>query len=160
MKRQIKFVLPAATIAVALLLAFGCSNEERQKLEAEHQVNKEEATINRDADFTDREWNEGVRYANKGYDQLTEFGTKLDTVEPKRAKLHLEMATRDFSDALTHFAKSEVGKDRQGAINDVKSGVEALNRADKELDEGRTDSAQDHYDKANEYFAKAADILQ
>ncbi len=160
MKRQIKFVLPAMTIAVALILAFGCSKAERQEIEAENQVEEEESKIDRDADYGDEEWNEGVNYANKGYDQLSEFGTKLDKAEPERAKLHLERATKDFSDALTHFAKSEVGPDRQGAINDIKSGVEALNRADKELDEGRTDSAQDHYDKANEYFAKAADILQ
>lgn len=160
MKRSIKFFLPAATIAVALMLASGCSKAERQEAQAEHQVEKEETKIDRDADYTDREWNEGVKYANKGYDEMGDFDTKFFKDEPERAKLHLEKASKDFSDALTHFAKSEVGKDRQGAINDLNSGVDALDKAYKELDEGRVDSAQSHYDKANEYFAKAADILQ
>ena len=160
MKRWIQFVVPAVMIAVVLLLASGCSKAGRQEAKAEHQVEKEEAKMDRDADFRDHEWNEAVKYANKGYDQLGEFDTKVFKDEPERAKLHLEKASKDFSDALTHLAKSEVGKDRQGAINDLKAGVDALDKAYKEVDEGRIDSAESHYDKAVEYFNKAADILQ
>jgi len=160
MKRWIQFVLPAVVIAATLLLSSGCSKTERQEARTEHQVEKEEAKMDRDADFRDHEWNEAVKYANKGYDQLGEFDTKVFKDEPERAKLHLEKASKDFSDALTHLAKSEVGKDRQGAINDLNSGVDALDKAYKELDEGRIDSAESHYDKAVEYFNKAADILQ
>ena len=160
MRRWIQFVLPAVIIAVVLLPAAGCSKAERQEAKAEYQVEKEEAKMVQDADYRDYEWDEAVKYANKGYDQLGDFDTKLFKDEPERAKLHLEKASKDFSDALTHLAKSEVGKDRQGAINDLNSGVDALDKAFKELDEGRIDSAESHYDKAVEYFNKAADILQ
>jgi hypothetical protein len=160
MRCQIRYVLPAVVIAATLVLASGCSKAERQEAKAEHQVKKEERKMDRDADYRDHEWNEAVKYANKGYTQLNDFDNKLAEVEPDRAKRHLEKASKDFSDALTHLAKSEVGKDRQAAIDDLNSGVDALNKAYKELDEGRIDSAQSHYDKANEYFAKAADILQ
>ena len=160
MKRWIQFVLPAVVIGVALLLASGCSKAERQEAKAEYQAEEEVAKVERDLDYRDEEWNEAVRYANKGYDQLDKFDTKVFKDEPERAKLHLEKASKDFSDALTHLAKSEVGENRQGAVNDLNAGVDALDKAYQEMDEGRIDSAQSHYDKAVEYFNKAADILQ
>ena len=134
MKRQIKFVVPAVAITLTVMLGFGCSKSERQEVKAEHEVKKEQKEITRDADYRDKEWNEAVTYANKGYEQLDEFDKKLSEMEPRGAKRHLEKAAKDFSNALTHLEKSEVGKAREGAINDLNSGVDALNKAYKELD--------------------------
>jgi len=160
MRRRIKFVVPAVAIALSLTLGFGCSKSERQEVKAEHEVKKEEKQMNRDAEFRDKEWDEAVNYANKGYEHLDEFDKKLNEMEPRRAKRHLEKAAKDFSEALTHLEKSEVGKGRQGAIKDLNSGVDALNKAYKELDEGKVDAAQLHFDKANGHFAKAEATLQ
>jgi tetratricopeptide (TPR) repeat protein len=171
MKHSIKLLVPLVAISFAVGLASGCSKTERQEMEAAHEEKKEEKAevkaekqeekaIEKDADYRDKEWNEAVKYANKGYEQLGDYDKKLNKMQPRRAKLHLEKATKDFSDALTHLAKSEVGKARQDAIDDLNSGVDELNKAYKELDEGRVDAAQLHYDEANKHFAEAADILQ
>jgi len=171
MKHSIKLLVPLVAISFAVGLASACSKTERQELKAEHEEKneekaevkaekKEEKAIEKDADYRDKEWNEAVKYANKGYEQLGDYDKKLNEMKPRRAKLHLERARKNFSDALTHLAKSEVGKARQGAIDDLNSGVDELNKAYKELDEGRVDAAQLHYDEANKHFAEAADILQ
>jgi len=159
MKCEIGFAGPAVAVALALVVGFGCSKAERQEIKAQHEVDKEEAEIVRDAEYRVDQWDEAVRYANKGYDQLDEFDTKYFKDEPRRARMHLEKAAKDFRDALTHFAKCEVGEDRQGAVNDLNAGVDALDKAYKEFDEGRVDAAQSHYDTACEYFAKAETIL-
>ncbi len=109
--------------------------------------------------YDDHEWNVGVKAANKGYHQLDDVDTKVFKDEPKRAKIHLEKALNDFSSALTHFAKAEVGLDGQKAIKDVDAAVGQLNTCCDEIDAGNYDSAQSHYDKAANYFAKATDIL-
>lgn len=160
MKRLIKFVVPAVAISLAVMLGSGCSKTERQEIKAEHEVKKEQKEVTRDANYRDKEWDEAVKYANKGYGQLADFDKKVDKMEPERAKLHIEKASKDFSEALTHLAKSEVGKDRESAINHLNSGVDALNKAYKELDEGRVDAAQLHFDEANGDFDKANAILQ
>jgi len=116
--------------------------------------------MDKDAKYKDYEWNEGVKYANKGYHQLDDFDTKYFKDEPERAKLHLERAAKDFDSALTHFAKSEVGSDGQKAIKDLNSAVNQLSTANNAFDAGNFDSAQSHYDKASEYFAKADAILE
>ncbi len=115
--------------------------------------------MNMDADYKDFEWNEAVKYAGKGLDQLSDFDYKLSEVEPDRAKSHLKKAVKDFDDALTHLGKSVVGTEGKAAINDLNSGVDELNKAYDELDKGNIDSAQSHYDKANTDFGKAANIL-
>jgi tetratricopeptide (TPR) repeat protein len=160
MKRRIRFAGPAVAITFTMMLGFGCSKAERQEIKAEYQVKKEEAKMDTDAKYSGYEWKEGVKYANKGYDQLSDFDTKVFKDEPERAKLHLERAAKDFDSSLTHFGKSEVGLDGQKAIKDFNSGVDALNTAYNELDAGNIDSAQSQYDKASEYFAKADAILQ
>ena len=76
--------------------------------------------------YDDHEWNVGVKAANKGYHQLDDVDTKVFKDEPKRAKIHLEKALNDFSSALTHFAKAEVGLDGQKAIKDVDAAVGQL----------------------------------
>ena len=44
--------------------------------------------------------------------------------------------------------------------DDLNAGVDSLNKAYKEVDEGKIDAAQLHYDEANKRFAEAAEILQ
>jgi len=171
MRDSIKFLVPLAAISLAVVLASGCSKEKREEIHTEHEYRREEKAeahaekqavkaVEKDAEYRDEEWNEAVKYANKGYEQLGDYDKKLSEMKPRRAKLHLERARKDFSDALTHLAKSEVGEGRQDAIDDLNAGVDSLNKAYKELDEGRVDAAQLHYDKANKHFAEAADILQ
>ncbi len=160
MKRRVKFVGPAVAITIIMMLGFGCSEAERQEMKAEHQVDKTEAKMDRDADYTDFQWDEGVKFANKGYHQLDDFDTKYFKDEPDRATMHLEKAAKDFDKALTHFAKSEVGIDGQKAIKDLQSAVDQLNKSSNEFDAGNMDSAQSHYNNASDYFAKADAILQ
>ena len=160
MKRRIRFAGPAVAITMIMMLGFGCSKAEQQEIKAEYQVEKEEAKMDKEATYSDYEWNEGVKYANKGYDQLSDFDTKVFKDEPERAKLHLEKAAKTFDSSLTHFAKADVGQDGQKSIKAFNSGVDALNTSLNEFDAGNIDSAQSHYDKASEYFAKADAILQ
>lgn len=171
MRRSITFLVPLAAISLAGVLAFGCSKEKREEIHTEHEYRREEKAeahaereavkaVEKDVEYRDEEWNEAVKYANKGYEELGDYDKKLNEMEPRRAKRHLEKANKDFSNALTHLAKSEVGEARQDAINDLNAGVDALDKAYKELDEGRVDAAQLHYDEANKNFAEAAEILQ
>ena len=171
MTHSIQFLVSAVAISFAVTLGAGCSKTERQEMKAEHEEKKEEKAeakaekqqekaVEKDAAYRDEEWNEAVKYANKGYEQLGDYDKKLNEMKPRRAKLPLEKASKDFSDALTHLAKSEVGEGRQDAIDDLNAGVDSLNKAYKEVDEGRIDAAQLHYDEANKRFSEAAEILQ
>ena len=54
----------------------------------------------------------------------------------------------------------KVGRERQGAIDDINAGNEALDQAYKDFGEGKVDMAQSQLDKANEDFARAASKLQ
>ena len=171
MRHSIKLLVSLVPIALAVGLATGCSKTEREEIHVEHEDRRaekaearaekqEEKAIEKDVAYRDKEWDEAVEYAKKGYEELGDYDKKLSEMKPRRAKLHLEKANKDFSDALTHLAKSEVGRARQDAIDDLSSGVDELDKAYKELDEGRIDAAQLHYDEANKHFAEAADILQ
>ena len=84
----------------------------------------------------------------------------LSEMEPRRAKRHLDKAVKNFRDALAHLEKSEVGKPRQSAIGGLSSGVEKLDKAYAELDEGRVDAAQKQLDMASRPLAKAEKTLQ
>ena len=53
--------------------------------------------MGRDERFRDHEWNEALKYANKGHDQLGDFDTKVFKDEPERAQLYLEKASKDSS---------------------------------------------------------------
>ncbi len=159
MRRQIRFVGPAIAVIFALALGFGCSKAERQEMKDEHAVNKAANEAVRDANYRDDQWNDAVRYVNKGYDQMDDFDTKVFYDEPELAKMHLKKASKDFSDALSHFAKSEVGKGRQKAVDDLNSAVDALDKAYDELDKGDADAAESHYNTAVEYFDKAEGVL-
>jgi hypothetical protein len=109
--------------------------------------------------FENRQWNDAVREAKRGYKQLSDFDWKVEEAEPKRAASHLRKALDDFNSALTHIAKAEVGLDQKGAVDDVNRGVEELNSAVTDLDNGEVSSAQRHYDEAVSNFGKADVIL-
>ena len=160
MKSHIQFVVPAVVISFALMLGSGCSKTEREEIKADYEVMKEQKAAARDIDYREKEWNKAIEYANKGYEQLDKFDKNLSKTEPVRVKMHLQKAAKDFSDALTHMEKAEVGKARQGAVDDLNSGVDALNKAYNELDEGRVDAAQLHFDEANRRFSNAQATLQ
>jgi len=61
---------------------------------------------------------------------------------------------------LTHFEKAEIGRERQGAIDDLSTGDKALDKAYEDYLAGNIDAAQSQLDKANEHFARAASKLQ
>jgi hypothetical protein len=67
---------------------------------------------------------------------------------------------RDSSMSFRVFAGAAWQQDRESAVNYLNSGSDALNKAYKELDQGRVDTAQLHFDEANGDFDKANAILQ
>jgi hypothetical protein len=130
--------------------------EERQEARAER---KEERSEKKDEKFENREWNEAIAAAQSAFDQLGDVDMKLDEEEPKRAALHLRKAVDRFKSALTHLEKADVGREQKGAVDDMNLGIKELGDAVTDLEEGKTDSAQRHYDKAAESLSKAESIL-
>ena len=149
MRSKMTFVVMALVLGAAMFLTAGCSEAEREEIKAE-----------RDEAFTEREWDEGVRQVNMGLEQLNAFDQRLAEAEPESAKRHLKKTAEHFSKALTHFEKAEVGRERQGAIDYINAGSDALDKAYKDFDEGKIESAQSQLDKANADFARAASKLQ
>ena len=138
----------AALFAATMILTSGCSDAEREEIKAD----KDEA-------FAERQWGDGVREVNMGLEQLDTFEYRLAEAEPESARRHLKKTAEHFSKALTHFEKAEVGRERQGAINDLNAGSDALDKAYIDFEEGNVESAQVQLDKAHELFAKAAETL-
>jgi len=138
----------AGVAAAAAMLTTGCSPEQREEIKAE-----------RDVAFVDRQWDDGVREAEKGFDQLDAFDRDLAEAEPDFALNHLKKSAEHFDKARTHFAKAEVGREKQGAIDDINAGYDALDKAIGDLEEGKVDSAQAHLDKAYEHFTRADQTL-
>ena len=149
MRGKTTFIVTAAVVATLMILSSGCTQEEREKIEAE-----------RDEAFAERQWDDGVREVNKGLEQLDLFDERLAEAEPESAKRHLEKTSGHFKKALTHFEKAEVGRERQGAIDDLNTGDKALDKAYEDFVAGNIDAAQSQLDKANEHFARAASKLQ
>lgn len=160
MKIRMNIVVPAVAISLTLALGLGCSKTERQEVKAEQAVKKEQKEATEEAAFRDDEWNDAVKSAQRGYEQLAELDEKLSEMEPRRAKRHLDKAAKNFRDALAHLEKSEVGKPRQSAIDGLSSGVDKLDKAYAELDEGRVDAAQEQLDMARRPLARAEKTLQ
>ncbi len=141
MKRMIQLMVPVCVIAAMLVLAAGnVAASDPQK-------------------FTDKQMRLAIKDANHGYEALDKVGTKLEKGKEKSATNHFENAIDDFQQALTHFAKAVVGKDQQGAIDDINSGVNALQKALTSLENGKTDKAQTQYNKAIGYFDQAEAVL-
>ena len=115
--------------------------------------------MSREERFENRQWNDAVRDMKRAYNQLSDFGWKLVEGEPERAARHLRKALDDFSAAMTHVAKADVGEGQKGAVDDVNHGIKELSDTVTALDDGNVDSAQRHYDKAATSFQKAAAIL-
>lgn len=160
MRNRMNIVAPAAAIALMLVMGLGCSKAEQQEAKAEGAVKEEQKKSTDEAGFRDDEWNDAVKSAQRGYEQLAALDEQLSEMEPRRAKRHLDKAAKNFRDALAHLEKSEVGKARQSAIGGLSSGVDKLDKAYAELDEGRVDAAQLHFDKASGPLARAEKTLQ
>ena len=113
----------------------------------------------KDAKFAEKQWNKGVQAVEKGYQQLDAFDESLFESKPDSAGKHLKKAAKQFDKALTCFEKAEVGRENQGAIDDVNHGYDALGKALNDLEKGDVDSARRQLDKANEHFDRAAETL-
>ena len=124
----------------------------RSSPEGKDNVDKEER-------YENRQWNDAVRDAKRAYDQLSKFDWKAWDGKPESAARHLRKALDDFSAAMTHVEKADVGKAQKGAVDDVNRGIKQLDEAVTALDDGNLDSAQRHYDNAANDFDKAAAIL-
>ena len=155
MKRIVMSLVVALVVPAAAVLTSGCSAAQKQELEAE----KAKIKAERDANFRDRQWNDGVRQVNWGLRQLDKFDQKLAEAEPESAVRHLRKASGHFAKAMTHFEKAEVGREKQGAIDDINAGNEALVKAYTDLEEDKVDAAQGQLDKANEHFLRADQTL-
>ena len=149
MRSKMTTVVMALVLGAATVLTAGCSEAEREEIKTE-----------RDEAFAERQWDDGVREVNKGLEQLDLFDERLAEAEPESAKRHLEKTSGHFKKALTHFEKAEVGRERQGAIDDLNTGDKALDKAYEDFVAGNIDAAQSQLDKANEHFARAASKLQ
>jgi len=149
MRGKTTLIVTAAVVATLMIFSSGCTQEEREEIKAE-----------RDEAFAERQWDDGVREVNKGLEQLDLFDERLAEAEPESAKRHLEKTSGHFKKALTHFEKAEVGRERQGAIDDLNTGDKALDKAYEDFVAGNIDAAQSQLDKANEHFARAASKLQ
>ena len=149
MRGKTTLIVTAAVVATLMIFSSGCTQEERGEIKAE-----------RDEAFAERQWDDGVREVNKGLEQLDLFDERLAEAEPESAKRHLEKTSGHFKKALTHFEKAEVGRERQGAIDDLNTGDKALDKAYEDFVAGNIDAAQSQLDKANEHFARAASKLQ
>ena len=115
--------------------------------------------MSREERFENRQWNDAVRDMKRAYNQISDFDWKVEIGEPSSAVRHLRKALKEFDSAMTHVDKAEVGRDQQGAVDDVNRGIKQLTDAVTALDGGNLDSAQRHYDKAAGSFQKAAVIL-
>ena len=141
MKRMIRLMVPVCVIATMLVLAAGTvAASDPQK-------------------FTDKQMRLAIKDANHGYKALDKVDSKLDLGKQKSAANHFENAIDDFQQALSHFAKAVVGKDQQRAIDDIDSGVDALQKALTAMENGKTDKAQKQYNTAIGYFDRAEAIL-
>lgn len=116
-------------------------------------------TASDDQEWADKEYKKAVKDASYGFDELDAMDKDLAKEEPKKAVEHFEAAMDFFEHAINHLAESEVGKEHKGAVNDLKSGNEALDKALNALEDGNLDEAQKHFDKANEYFDAAEAAL-
>lgn len=112
-------------------------------------------TASDDQEWADKEYAKAVKDASYGFDELDEMDNDLAKEEPKKAVEHFEIAMDFFDHALTHLAISEVGKEHKGAVSDLKSGNEELDKALSALKEGKVDDAQKYFDQANQYFDAA-----
>ena len=115
--------------------------------------------MDRDERFDNRQYNDAVRDLKKAYKQFSDFDWKADLDEPKRAVWHLQKSRDDFNAAMTHIAKLDVGREQQGAVNDINKGIKEIESAVTADNNGDVDSAQKHYNKAATEFNKAASIL-
>lgn len=116
--------------------------------------------MSKDERFDNRQWNDATRDLKKAYNQFSDFEWKVELDEPKRAAHHLRKSLDDFNAAMTHVAKVDVGREQQGAVDDLNRGIKQLDGAVTALDNGNIDSAETHYDKAAAEFNKAAAILE
>ena len=109
--------------------------------------------------FENRQWNDAVRDVKRAYSQISTFEWKVAKEEPVRAAKHLKKALNDYTAAMTHIAKADVGESQAGAVDDLNKGIKALDEAVTALDNGEVALAQSHYDKAAACFGKAEGIL-
>lgn len=159
MKSIQSFVVIGAATAVALFLLIGCSQEQQAEIKQEAETIKQEVKVERDAAFQERQWDDGVYQAEKGLEQLDAFDRNLAEADPDGALKHLKKSAEHFDKARTHFAKAEVGREKQGAIDDINHGYDALDKAIADLEAGNVDSAQRQLDKAYDHFAQANQTL-
>lgn len=148
MKRITMTCAAIAGILAMMTLAVACSPEQREEIKAD-----------RDAAFVDRQWDDGVNQAEKGFEQLDAFDRNLAEADADGALRHLKKSAEHFDKARTHFAKAEVGREKQGAIDDINTGYDALDKAIADLESGNVDAAQRQLDKAYDHFAKADQTL-
>ena len=113
----------------------------------------------KDAKFAGKQWSKAVSQFEKGVDQLDAFDESLFQSKPDSARKHLKKAAKCFDKARTHFAKAEVGREKQGAIDDINHGYDALDKAIADFEQGNVDAAQRQLDKAYDHFAKAKQTL-
>ena len=115
--------------------------------------------MSKESRFENRQMDEAYVDYERALHQAKVVGNKIAEDEPNRAAAHLRKALKDLSAAITHVEKAVVGKSYAGAVDAMNKGYKELDETATALDNGETDSAQRHYNKAADSFAKAGDIL-
>jgi len=115
--------------------------------------------MSKESRFENRQMDEAYVDYERALHQAKVVCDKIDEDEPNRAASHLRKALNDLSSAITHIEKADVGKSYSGAVDAINKGYKELDETATALDNGETDSAQRHYNKAAESFGKADDIL-
>ena len=101
------------------------------------------------------DYREAVHYMNNGYSNMGKVVNKLVEDKEKSAQKHFNWALRDFSKAVEYYAKAELPASEKAAIDSLKKGLAALQKAVKDLEKGDDVSAQSNYNAAQNYFALA-----
>ena len=113
-----------------------------------------------DETFIDKHMRLASKDANHGFDELRKVNSKLDLGKQKSAKRHFENAIDDFEQAIAHIAKAELGKNKEGIVDDLTAGLEKLKKAANNLENGNLEDAQKNYASAEKHFTRAEAALE
>lgn len=102
------------------------------------------------------DYDEAVHCMNKGYSQLGKVVNKLDEGQVDSAIRHFNWANKDFNKALAYYADAVLPAKDKDAVNALKKGLDAFQKAEKDLQNNNVVAAQNNYDSAQNYFAQAS----
>jgi tetratricopeptide (TPR) repeat protein len=135
MKNRIQWSM-LALVAVVFVTGYACSSE----VAIDYQLHRTSVNLAR------------------GYQQIEKAATALANDDADSYKKHLGKALDDFAAAVDHAEKAADDACTK-AGNEIDKGNEQLQKAIDAYDDGNTDAAQKHYDKAVDHYDEALDLI-